>query len=75
MKAHLHHLFEFIGRPENFQVSVILIALYAIFFIMIGMLLSLLIFRLVSKSFRKTGPASFEDYAAQVNPFKVRKVK
>lgn len=75
MKHYLTRIFEFMGRPENFGISVLLMVVYTVVVISFGMLLAWLIHLLVVKSIEKKMPVSFDDFGFPDTFSKIRRVK
>ncbi len=78
MKNILKSLFDFMGRPENFRTSVLLIIVYALFFTLLGLILAWVVQRLAYKTFRHDNTVySFDDFCDHTNrqsSLKVRRV-
>ena len=66
MKHYLQRLFEFMGQPENFTLSLILIMIYTLFVAVAGMALAWCIYYLVNKHVDKR-PYSFDDFIEEGN--------
>ena len=77
MKQHIQRVFEYMGRPENFLQSILLIMFYTLFCLILGMVIAWICYFLVNKDLDKRA-YSFDDFIEDCNDhssFKIRKVK
>jgi len=72
MKHYLQQVFEYIGRPENFSVSIILIVLYTLFVVIVGVCIAWVWFIIAT---RKDKPVSFDDYGYDIKIHRIKRLK
>ena len=70
MKHYIQQIFENMGRPENFWLSIILIMLYTLFAIILGMCIAWIIFMIVNRDVK---PITFDDLIN--NDMRIHRIK